>query len=141
MPQAHSSSASTSSSNFQSILNAALKAYEKKTKSDLLAHPLAAQLQACKSPGDILAVLQKKVKEFDQSRGANERLSQWLDPTINVLYSFSATLGAGVGLVSALKSTCLLLPLIANIAGILARIRHLLWYRGTPPGERAPNVV
>ena len=111
MPQAHSASASTSSSNFQSIFNAALKAYEKKTKSDLLAHPLAAQLQACKSPGDILAVLQEKVKEFDQSRGANERLSQWLDPTINVLYSFSATLGAGVGLVSALKSTCLLLPL------------------------------
>ena len=132
-----SASASTSSSNFQSIFNAALKAYEKKTKKDLLAHPLAAQLQACKSPGDILAILQDKVKEFDQSRSANERLSQWLDPTINVLYSFSATLGAGVGLVSALKSTCLLLPLIANIAGILARIGHLLWYWGSPPGERA----
>ena len=137
-------SASTSSSNFQSIFNAALKAYEKKTKSDLLAHPLAAQLQACKSPGDILAVLQERVKEFDQSRGANERLSQWLDPTINVLYSFSATIGAGVGLVSSLKSTCLLRPLISHIAliaGILARIRRLLWYWGSPPGERAPNIV
>ena len=93
-------------SNFQSIFNAALKAYEKKTKKDLLAHPLAAQLQACKSPGDILAVLQDKVNEFDQSRSADERLSQWLNPTINVLYSFSATLGAGVGLVSVVKSTC-----------------------------------
>ena len=105
MSQASSASASTSSTNFQSIFNTALKAYEKKTKKDLIAHPLAAQLQACKSSGDILAVLQDKVKEFDQSRSADERLSQWLNPTINVLYSFSATLGAGVGLVSTVKRT------------------------------------
>jgi hypothetical protein len=89
----------TSTSNFQSIFNAALKAYKKKTKKDLLAHPLAAQLQACKSPGDILTVLQDKVKEFDESRSADERLSQWLNPTTNVLFAFSATLGQGVGLV------------------------------------------
>ena len=114
MSQAPPASASTPSSNFQPIFNAALRAYEKKTKNDLLAHPLAARLQACKSPGDILAVLQDKVNEFDRSRGADERLSQWLDPTINVLYSFSATLGSGVGLVSSLKSICLLLRLIAN---------------------------
>jgi hypothetical protein len=118
-------------------INAALKAYEKKTKNDLLAHPLAAQFQACKSPGDILAVLQEKVNEFDQSRSADERLSQWLNPTINVLYSFSATLGAGVGLVSTLKSTCLLLPLIANFTGILTRISYLLGHRGSSLGERA----
>ena len=126
---------STPSSNFQSIFNAALKAYEKKTKKDLLAHPLAAQLQACKSPSDILDILQEKVNEFDQSRSADERLSQWLNPTINVLYSFSATLGAGAGLVSTLKSACLLVPLITNFAGILTRIRYLLWYWGTPFGE------
>ena len=100
-------STSTPSFNFQSIFYLALKSYEKKTKKDLLAHPLAAQLQACKSPGDILTVLQGKVDELDQSRSADERLSQWLNPTINVLYSFSATIGAGVGLVSAVKLTCL----------------------------------
>ncbi|KAH9165582.1 hypothetical protein EDB89DRAFT_1891951 [Lactarius sanguifluus] len=92
-------STSTSSSNFQSIFNAALKAYEKKTKNDLLAHPLAAQLQACNSPADILVVLQGNVKELEQSRSADERLSRWLNPTIDVLYAFSATLGEGVGLV------------------------------------------
>ena len=135
MSQAPSTSASTSSSNFQAIFYAALKAYEKKTKKDLTAHPLAAQLQACKSPGNILAVLQEKVEEFDQSRSADERLSQWLNPTINVLYSFSATLGAGVGLVSTVKSTILLLPLIANFAGVLARICYLLWYWGPSLGE------
>ena len=105
--QALSTPASTSS-NFQSIFDAALKAYEKKTKKDLLAHPLAAQLQSCNTPSDILAVLQDKANELDQSMGADERLSQWLNPTINVLYSFSATIGAGVGLVSAVNSTCLL---------------------------------
>ena len=108
MSEPPSTSISTPSSNFQfeSIFNAALKAYEKKTRKDLLAHPLAAQLQACKSPDDILAVLQDKVNELDQSMSADERLSQWLKPTINVLYSFSATIGAGVGIVSAVKSTC-----------------------------------
>ncbi|KAI9436473.1 hypothetical protein H4582DRAFT_434089 [Lactarius indigo] len=99
MSHAPSISTSSSPSNFQSIFNAALKAYKKKTKNDLLAHPLAAQLQACNSPVDILAILQDKVKEFDQSRSADERLSKWLNPTINILYAFSATLGEGVGLV------------------------------------------
>ena len=99
-----STSTSSPNSHWQSIFDAALKAYEKKTKKDLLVHPLASQLQACKSPGDILAILQDKFDEFDQSRRADERLSQWLNPTINVLYSFSATIGAGVGLVSAVKS-------------------------------------
>jgi hypothetical protein len=103
-------STSTSASDFQSIFNAALKAYENKTKKDLLAHPLATHLQACKSPGDILTVLQDNVKEFYQSRSADERLSRWLNPTINVLYAFSAMLGGGVGLVSPVKSICLLPP-------------------------------
>jgi hypothetical protein len=102
-----SPSASTSASTFQSIFYVALKEYEKKTEKDLLAHPLAAQLQACESSSDILAVLQDKVKEFEQSRSADERLSRWLNPTINVLYAFSATLGGGVGLVGPIHSTCL----------------------------------
>ena len=106
MSQAPSSS-TTSSPNFQPIFNAALKAYKKKTKKDLLVHPLAAQLQACNSPNDILVVLQDKVKEFDESRSADERLSRWLSPTINVLYAFSATLGQGVGLVGPIQSTFL----------------------------------
>ncbi|KAH8986677.1 hypothetical protein EDB92DRAFT_1818168 [Lactarius akahatsu] len=91
MPQVPSTP--TSSSNFRPILDAALKAYEKTTKKDLLAHPLSAQLQACDSPADILSVLQGSVKEFDQSRRADERLSRWLSPTIKVLHAFSATLG------------------------------------------------
>jgi hypothetical protein len=90
---------SQATSNFRTIFVAALEKYREKTKADLLTHPLAAQLQSCNSSGDILAVLHDKVSEFDKSRTQNERLSSWLNPTINVLYAFSATLGGGVGLV------------------------------------------
>ncbi|KAH9170740.1 hypothetical protein EDB89DRAFT_1887768, partial [Lactarius sanguifluus] len=64
-----------------------------------MSHPLAAQLKTCDSPDAILAVLRAQVEEFDQSRRDDERLTKWLNPTVNVLYAFSATLGEGVGLV------------------------------------------
>jgi hypothetical protein len=99
MPQTQPT-ASCSSSNFQSLFSAALKEYEKKTKKDLLAHPLAEQLQSCYSTTAILTILQDQVQQFDQHRRGDERLTKWLNPTVNVLYAFSATLGEGVGLVN-----------------------------------------
>ncbi|KAH9016742.1 hypothetical protein EDB85DRAFT_2122515, partial [Lactarius pseudohatsudake] len=91
---------STSSSNFESIFKTAFKAYKKQTGHDVTSHPLAAWLKTCDSPDAILAVLKAQVEEFDQSRRDDERLTKWLNPTVNVLYAFSATLGEGVGLVS-----------------------------------------
>jgi hypothetical protein len=99
MSHAHAAVASSSSPNFQLIFSNALKAYEQKTKSDLLAHPLAAQLQACDSPNAILLVLQQQARELNQSRTNDERFTKWLDPTVNVLYALSGALGEGVGLV------------------------------------------
>ncbi|KAH9013212.1 hypothetical protein EDB85DRAFT_984081 [Lactarius pseudohatsudake] len=90
---------STSSSNFESIFKTAFKAYKKQTGHDVTSHPLAAWLKTCDSPDAILAVLKAQVEEFDQSRRDDERLTKWLNPTVNVLYAFSATLGEGVGLV------------------------------------------
>jgi hypothetical protein len=95
----HTIATAASSSNFQLIISNALDKYKKRTKNDLLTHPLAVQLQSCDSPSAILAVLQQQVQELDQSRSADERWSRWLDPTVNVLYALSATIGAGVGLV------------------------------------------
>ena len=103
----HSHLTASSSNNFQLIFNNALKAYEKHTKKDLLAHPLASQLQACDSPAAILAILQLQVQGLDQPRSGDDRWTKWLDPTINVLYTFSETLGEGVGLVSLRTRTCL----------------------------------
>ncbi|KAI9432760.1 hypothetical protein H4582DRAFT_1091100 [Lactarius indigo] len=88
----------TSSMDFGKIFEAALKAYNNQTKKDIASHPLATQLQSCDSPSAILAILRAQVQAFDRSQGADERLTKWLDPTVNVLFAFSATLGEGVGL-------------------------------------------
>jgi len=104
MSNSHPTTTATPSSNFQLIFNNALKAYEKRTKNDLLAHPLAAELQKCNSPSEILAVLHQQVQGLDRSSsGADDRWTKWLDPTVNVLYMLSETLGEGISLVS-LKS-------------------------------------
>jgi len=95
----HTHNTTALSSNFQLIFNDALNIYKKRTKKDLLAHPLAAQLQACDSPTAVLAVLQLQVQPVDRSQSSNDRWTRWLDPTVNVLYAFSETLGEGVSLV------------------------------------------
>ena len=121
----HSHLTASSSNNFQLVFNNALKAYEKRTKKDLLAHPLASQLQACDSPAAILAILQLQVQGLDQSRSGDDRWTKWLDPTINVLYTFSATLGEGVGLVSLRTRTCL--RSFIYIAGVFTCESGICW--------------
>ena len=101
-PMSHThptASSFSSSSNFQLMINNALDEYKKCTKNDLLAHPLAARLQTCKSPGAIIAILQEQVQGLHQSRSSDERWSKWLGPTVNVLQAFSSILEAGATLV------------------------------------------
>src|SRR5580698_6163180 len=93
------SSSSNQPSNFKLIIINALDLYKKRTKKDLLTHPLATELQSCNSPSAILAVLQQQLQGLDQSRRNDERWTRWLDPTVNVLDTLSGTLGEGVGLV------------------------------------------
>ena len=95
----HIPSNSASGTSFETIFNAALEEYERKTKKNIASHPLAAQLKSCNSPSAILAVLRAQVQESDKSQSADERLTKWLDPTVNVLCAFSAILGDAVGLV------------------------------------------
>ena len=98
MSRSQPTASGSSTSNFQLIINKALETYQKRTKKNLLDHPLASQLQACDSPGDILAILHQQIQGLDQSRGDDERWTRWLDPTIHVLFTFSQTVGT-VGLV------------------------------------------
>jgi hypothetical protein len=93
-------STSTSHSHFASIFNAALEKYKRKTKQDLAKHPLLPRLQSCHSPEAILTVLREQTPEFNQSQNGDDELTKWVTPTVNVLYSFSATLGGLVGLVN-----------------------------------------
>ena len=110
IPQIPANTPSGSSSNIESIFDAALKSYKKKTKKDLKNHDLFKQLESCDSPAAILAVFQ--AAHFDQSRMArDERLKRWLVPTINVLCAFSETLGEGISLVNIDSSS----PLSVNM--------------------------
>jgi len=91
----HAIPSTSSSPNFQLIFNNALETYKKRTKSDLLAHPLIALLQDCSSSSAILALIHQQVQGLQR----DDRLTKWLDPTVRVLHAFSETLGGGVSLV------------------------------------------
>jgi hypothetical protein len=93
-------STSTSQSSFVSIFNAALESYRRKTKKDLASHPLLPSFQSCASPEAVLTVLRGQVPSFDQSQDRDDGLTKWVAPTVNVLCSFSETVGLGVGLVN-----------------------------------------
>ena len=117
---------STSSTNFQTIIAAALEEYRRKTKKDIASHPLAAELKSCESTSSILAILRAQVQTFDKSQSVDEKLTKWLDPTVNVLYAFSAIIGDAVGLV---------IPRVQAARGVLSdvfcryfhhRVRYLL---------------
>jgi len=96
----HTPTATTSSSNYQSIFDNAIEAYKKKTKKDLRSHPLLDKLQNCDSPNAVLSILYEQIPGFDQSRGTDDKLTKWLNPTVNVLCTFSGVIGGGIGLAS-----------------------------------------
>ena len=92
--------ATTSSSNYQSIFDNAILAYKKKTKKDLRSHPFLDKLQNCHSPDAVLSILYEQIPGFDQSRGTDDKLTKWLNPTVNVLCTFSEVIGGGSCLAS-----------------------------------------
>jgi hypothetical protein len=51
------------------------------------------------NPAAVLSLLKDLVQESDQRSSSDQRLGNWLNPTVNVLYTFSATIGGGIGLV------------------------------------------
>ncbi|KAH9992074.1 hypothetical protein BJV77DRAFT_1144511 [Russula vinacea] len=89
---------SASASNFTAIFQAAHDEYKKLTGHDLDTHPFASELDSCNSPDVVLNVLQKQAQTCNRSRKGDEKLLEWLNPTVNVLFTFSATLGEGIGL-------------------------------------------
>ena len=93
-------SSSTSQSNFVSVFNAALEIYKRKTKKDLASHSLLPTLQLCDSPEAVLTVPREQIPAFNQSQNGEDGLTKWVTPTVNVLYSFSSTIGGGLGLVN-----------------------------------------
>jgi hypothetical protein len=90
--------AGPSTDNFTAIFNAALNEYQRLTGKRLDTHPFAAQLDTCQNPEAISNLLRTQAQAFSKFREGDERLMAWLDPTINILFTFSGTLGEGIGL-------------------------------------------
>ena len=89
-----------STSNFAAIFDAASREYTFLTKKDLATHPLAAVIEGFNTPDAILNVFRKQASAFDKFRKGDDKLMEWLTPIVNILFTFSETLGEGVGLVS-----------------------------------------
>ena len=124
-------STSASNSNFPPIFNAALESYKRKTKKDLAEHPLLASFQSCDSPEAVLTVLRDQIPAFNQSQNLDDGLTKWVIPIVNVLYTYSSTVGQGVGLV--------------NISAFCREERSNLFFSGIPAcecnfcGNRGPS--
>ena len=102
---ASNQTAGPSTDNFTAIFNAALNEYRMLTGKSLDKHPFAAQLDSCQNPEAVSNVLRTQAEAFSKFRKGDERLMAWLDPTIHILFTFSDTLGEGIGLVSKTRSS------------------------------------
>ena len=92
---------STSSpSNIQLIIDAALAEYAKITGIDLSESPFAAMLEQSNSPEAILLLLQERQKSFITYRDRNRRLISSLSPAVTIIHAFSGILGEAASLVS-----------------------------------------
>ena len=89
-----------SHSNYRSIFDGALEAYRKKTGKDLTSDPLLRRLETCQSSDDIVVILREHISGFDHPNNSSDGLTKCLNPTVNVLYTFSAIIGASPCLVS-----------------------------------------
>ena len=91
---------SPANSHYRYIFDNALEAYKQKTGKDLTSDPLLHRLETCRSPDEILVILREHVSGLDHPHNSNNRLTNCLNSTVNVLYTFSTIIGASPGLVS-----------------------------------------
>ena len=104
--QTPSTSLSTSPSDLNSILHAALSEYKEKTGGGLLEHPFAKEVKECDSIGAISAILQGQAREFRQFKDGDQRLMKWIDPMVDTLSTFSETLGGVASIVRPGNPAC-----------------------------------
>jgi hypothetical protein len=89
-----------STSNFTAIFEAASNEYRALTREDLETHPFAAVFENSNSPDSILDMFRRQAQAVDRSRKGHDKLMAWLNPIVHILFTLSATLGEGIGLVS-----------------------------------------
>jgi hypothetical protein len=92
--------ATSSTSNIQPIINAALADYAKMTGIDLSKNPFAATLEQSNSPDAILELYQGRENAFKEYRDGNRRLIRYLSPVVKVVQAFSVILSEAVSVMS-----------------------------------------
>ena len=119
---------SDSTSNFALIFRGACDEYKKFTGHDLYTHPFAKEVASCNSPDSILDVLRRHAETFIKYSRNHEKLISLLNPIVNVLFIFSATLGEGVGLVriSSIPSASLWLNIVS--LAMFSREDDICWH-------------
>jgi hypothetical protein len=83
-------------SDFKRLFNDVLVTYTNKTGKDLLADPLASNINRCDSPDAILAVLIEALA-LDELRSDGFKMSRWLQFVVRGLYALPTGLALGVG--------------------------------------------
>jgi hypothetical protein len=96
-----SNSSTSTSSRSQLLFDAALQDYEKQTGTKLVDHPLAKQLETCKSLESITTFFQEQAQAFSESRGSDSRVMKSLKSAVSILFTLSdsTVLGEAIGLV------------------------------------------
>jgi len=99
-----------SADNFLATFDAALDQYWRVTGQRLETHVFAARPDNWLSPQTISDALRLGTQALNIFRQGDERLMAWLDPVVDILFTFSATLGERIVLVSRLIHFVSLLP-------------------------------
>ena len=88
--------ATSSTSNFQFVIDAALADYTKITGTDLSKTPFATAIQQSNSPEAILHLLYEREKSFKEYRDENRKLINCLTPAVKVFQALSGILGGPI---------------------------------------------
>ena len=132
--------AGISTDSFTAIFNIASTEYQTLTGNRLDTHPLATQLETCHNPEAISNVLRTQAQAFNRFHKGDEKVMTWLDPIVHILFTFSATLGEGIGLVSPIIYSAFLLSDI-YISAILTCEDDFHWDRCSSRGKSLPNSL
>jgi hypothetical protein len=91
----------SSSTALRALFDAALQEYKDKTGNTLTDHPIARQLENCKSVDSITSFFQEQARIFREFRENDGRLMKALNSSVDVLCapSISSALNEAIGLV------------------------------------------
>ena len=77
--------ASTLYSNYRSIFDSALVAYQRKTGKDLINDPLLRILKSCSTPEDVLIKLREQIVMPGKPHSNSDNLTTWLIPIVKFI--------------------------------------------------------